>query len=361
MAELSTKEYTSRLAVIRESMRRKKIDALLVTDLTNVRYLSGFSGSAGFLFITKKNLFFGTDFRYKDQSQQEVEGWDIIIEKISRLQTLKNLLRKSGIRKLGFESSVSYAFYRQLSRLGLQIIAIDNLVEELRAIKSTSEIELIKKAVKRAESAFLDIKPFIRQGATERSIALRLGERLRKRGCKNLPFEIIVASGSQSALPHAKPTDKKLRLGDLVIIDWGGESDGYYSDMTRTFLIHGQTIGKQQELYRIVLAANKKAISLVKPGQESKLIDSAARTLIGNAGYREHFGHGTGHGVGLHVHELPRISWNKSVPLRENMVFTIEPGIYLPGLGGVRIEDMVVVREKDAEVLTSLNKELEVL
>jgi Xaa-Pro aminopeptidase len=361
MENLSDIAYAPRLISVREIMKKKKIDGFLVTDMTNIRYLTGFSGSSGFLFVTGKEQFFTTDFRYKEQSEQEVKGWNIRIERGSRIETIKNLFKKSGIRKLGFESSASYIFYRQLSDRGLQVIATDQFIERLRAIKSSAEIDLIKKAVIRAEEAFLDVKPFIREGTQERTIALRLSERLRKRGCRNVPFEIIVASGSHSALPHARPTDKKFQKGDLVIIDWGGEADGYYSDMTRTFLIRGQNISKQKELYQIVLSANRKAISSVSPGMKSKQVDSAARTLIRNAGYGEQFGHGTGHGVGLQVHESPRISWNKSVPVRENMVFTIEPGIYVPGLGGVRIEDMVVVRKKKGEVLTSLRKELEII
>jgi len=361
MGKISDFVYASRIALIRETMKKKKIDGFLVTDITNIHYLTGFSGSSAFLFITDKEHFFTTDFRYKDQSEQEVKGWDIVIEKGNRIRIIQNFCKKTGTKNLGFESSVTYIFYRQLSQKGLQVTAADHFIERLRTIKNEAEINTIRKAVKRAEEAFLDVKPFIREGARERAIALRLEERLRKKGCRNIPFEIIVAAGSHAALPHARPTEKKIQKGDLVIIDWGGEADGYCSDMTRTFLIRGQNISKQKELYQIVLGANRKAISSVIPGIASKQIDSTARTFIKNAGYGEMFGHGTGHGVGLQVHELPRISWNKSTPIRENMVFTVEPGIYVPGFGGVRIEDMVVVREKKAEVLTSLRKELEII
>jgi Xaa-Pro aminopeptidase len=353
--------FESRLSLIWETLKKKKIDSFLVTDMTNIRYLTGFSGSSGFLFLSEKEHVFATDFRYKDQSQQEVKGWDIIIETGNRIQTIKSLCRKTGTKNLGFESSISYLFYRQICRQGFQTTATDHLIERLRAIKTSAEIDLMKKAVSRAEEAFLDVKPFIREGTRERAVALRLGNRLWKKGCRNIPFEIIVASGSLSALPHATPTDKKLQKGDLIIIDWGGEADGYYSDMTRTFLIRGQNLSRQKELYQIVLEAHRKATSAVVPGISAKQIDSAARTYISNTGYGGLFGHGTGHGVGLQVHELPRISWNKSVTVRENMVFTIEPGIYLPGFGGVRIEYMVVVRKKKGEVLTSLRRELEIL
>ncbi len=361
MKTISDSVYTSRLVLIREAMKKKKIDGFLVTDITNIHYLTGFSGSSGFLFITGKEHFFSTDFRYRDQAEQEVKGWDIVIERGNRIQTIQNLYKKTGTKNLGFESSVSYEFYNQLSQKTFRITAAGHFIERLRTIKIEAEINTIKEAVKRAEEAFLEVKPFIQEGTRERGIALRLEERLRKKGCRNIPFEIIVASGSHSALPHARPTEKKLQKGDLVIIDWGGEADGYCSDMTRTFLIRGQNIGKQKEIYQIVLGANRRAISSVIPGVGSRQIDSAARTFIKNAGYGEMFGHGTGHGVGLQVHELPRISWNKSSPVRENMVFTVEPGIYMPGVGGVRIEDMVVVREKKAEVLTSLKKELEII
>lgn len=353
--------FRSRLAALRKTLKRKKIPALLVTDITNIRYLTGFSGSSGFLFITDKESCFITDFRYREQSEHEVREWAIVIEKEKRIDTIKNLCRKTGTRTLGFEDSASFALYRQLSRQGLSLIPAEQLIEKLRMIKAPPEIDLIKLAVERAESAWRDVKPFIRIGARERDIAARLGDRLRKVGCRNIPFEIIVASGRHSALPHAKPTDKKLQRGDFVIIDWGGEADGYYSDMTRTLLVRGPQVGRQKELYQVVLDANRKAIDAVNTGIQAAVIDHAARSSIREAGYGEFFGHGTGHGVGLQVHESPRISRNKRLTIRENMVFTIEPGIYLPGLGGVRIEDMVVVRKEKAEVMTSLERELEII
>ncbi len=353
--------HTPSLVLVREAMKRKKIDGFLVTDIANIRYLTGFTGSSGFLLITRKEQFFGTDFRYRSQSGQEVKGWNIVIERAGRIESIRTLCKKTGTKSLGFESAASYAFYRQLFRQGLSVTATERLIERLREIKTSVEIAGIRKAVVRAEEAFLEVKPFIRKGTRENAIASRLADRLRRKGCRNIPFGIIAASGSNSALPHAEPTDKKLENGDLVIIDWGGEAGGYFSDITRTFLVRGENISKQIELYEVVLAANRKAISSTRPDIQSREIDGAARTLIRNAGYGAQFGHGTGHGVGLQVHESPRISWNRSVTIRENMVFTIEPGIYVPGLGGVRIEDMVVVGKKKAEVLTSMKKELEIL
>jgi Xaa-Pro aminopeptidase len=220
----------------------------------------------------------------------------------------------------------------------------------------------VQEAVRRAEAAFLDIKPYIRVGMRERAIALRLDERLKKHGSRQIPFDIIVSSGPNSAMPHAKPNERKLQRGDLVIIDWGGEANGYFSDMTRTFVLRGDhAVSKPKEIYNIVLEANRKAISSVTHGLQTKEVDTAARDFIKDAGYGEFFGHGTGHGVGLRVHEDPRITWIRSEIIRENMVFTIEPGIYIPGLGGVRIEDMVVVKQNGCKVLTGLPKKLEIL
>jgi len=362
MIRISDTLYSSRLIKIREVMASKKLDAVLVTDMTNVRYLTGFTGSSGFLFITGKERIFTTDFRYKDQSVQEVKGWDIVIEKRDRIGTIKGLAQKNRIKKLGLESSVSYEFYDRLFRTGLNIIAVGRLIEKLRLTKTDEEISSIREAAQRAENAFLEVKPFMKLGVREQSIALRLEERLKANGCRRIPFQIIVASGSNSALPHAQPTEKKLDRGDLVILDWGAEADGYFSDMTRTLLMRGdRNASKKREIYEIVRKANRTAISAVSPGVKTSEVDKAAREVIKRTGYAEFFGHGTGHGIGLEVHEAPRISWTKSERIRENMVFTIEPGIYVPGLGGVRIEDIVVVGNKKAKVLTSLSKELEII
>ena len=261
------------------------------------------------------------------------------------------------MKKLGIESSVSYSFFRRLSEAGIVFRDLEGLLEKIREIKTDSEIAAIKEAVRRAEKAFLEVRPHIKAGIREHAVALRLEERLKKNGCRKAAFDIIVASGPNAALPHAKPTEKKIDPGDLVIIDWGGEADGYFSDMTRTLLVKGgEHISKKKEIYQIVLEANKRSISSVAAGIQAKKVDGAARNYIKSSGYGDCFGHGTGHGVGLQVHEAPRITWTGSVLLRENMVFTIEPGIYIPGIGGVRIEDIVVVDRDQPTVLTTLPK-----
>ncbi len=377
-----------RLTRLRESIEGKGIHGFLITNLINVRYLSGFAGSSGFILIAKDKNIFVTDFRYKEAAERELEGgrgtgrkksighgWDIIIEKGDRLRVIKHLITDLRIRSLGFESSLAYDFFKGLSRCGARLRPFHGIVEKLRAIKDREEIRLVKESITRAEAAFLDVKPYLRPGRREREIALLLEEELKKRGCNRLPFDIIVSSGIRSAMPHAQAGDKRLSPGDLVVIDWGGEAGGYCSDMTRTFLIKGTgpqkgrkilreteaDIPKKIEIYRSVLEANRKAASSVVPGIGSRAIDNAARDSIKNAGYGKFFGHGTGHGVGLEVHELPRITWTKNEIIKENMVFTIEPGIYVEGLGGVRIEDMVLVKPGGVEVLTKLPRKLEII
>jgi Xaa-Pro aminopeptidase len=346
---------------IRDFFRYKGIDSLLVTDITNVRYLSGFSGSSGFLFITGKENFFVSDFRYKEQSEKEVAGWEIVLEKGTRINAIKHLSLRAKTRKLGFESSMTYSYYRSLSRAGFHLTPVKGLIEKMREQKDICEIAAIREAIRRAETAFLEVKPYIKAGIRENALALRLEERLKKNGCRKIPFDIIVASGPNAAMPHAKPSDRKLEQGDCVLIDWGGEADGYFSDMTRTLIIKGNSISRQERIYTTVLEANRRAISAVAPGIQSRQIDNAAREHIKQSGYGDLFGHGTGHGVGLQVHEAPRITWTTSAAVKKNMVFTIEPGIYLPGVGGVRIEDMVTVGDQKAVVLTSLPKTLEII
>jgi Xaa-Pro aminopeptidase len=362
MPERSAGHPSSRLYLLRENLKRKHLDGLLVSEIDNVRYLTGFSGTSGFALITGKEAFFVTDFRYREQSTREVKDWNIVIEKGKRVRTIYDLSKKNSISRLGFESSLSYEFYEKLSKTDLRLQAVKGLVEKFREMKDASEISSIREATTRAEAAFLDVKPYVKCGTRELSVALRLEERLKKRGCRRIPFDIIVASGPNSAMPHARPAERKLSEGDLVVIDWGGEADGYFSDMTRTFLLKGGAeSGKKRKIYQTVLTANSKAIACVCPGLESRKIDEAARSFIQKAGYGEFFGHGTGHGVGLQVHESPRITWSMSEVIREGMVFTIEPGIYVPGLGGVRIEDMVVVGKRKANMLTSLPREMEIL
>jgi|Deesub1362A_J573_1020465.scaffolds.fasta_scaffold04794_4 Xaa-Pro aminopeptidase len=348
--------------LLKEKIRENKIDGLLVTNLINIRYLSKFTGSSAFMILTEGNGVFVTDFRYEEQAKKEVKDYEIRIEKGERTGEIIKICHDLKIKKLGFESEdVTYGFYVKLRRK-IRVKPIRDLIESLRAVKSDEEIRAIKRAIKRAERAFRKLIPHIREGVTERAIAMRLETFLKEEGCKKLPFEVIVASGHMAALPHATPGNRRIKRGDLVVIDWGGEYNGYFSDMTRTLIVgRGDDLAEKRKIYNCVLEAQERAIKSVRAGMLSTHVDKEARDYIKRSGYGEYFGHGTGHGVGLEVHEAPVISWRKREILKKNMVFTIEPGIYIPGLGGVRIEDMILVKNNRAEVLTSLPKKLKII
>ena len=312
--------------------------------------------------LRRTDRIFCTDSRYEEQAKQEIKGFDILIEKEERPKEIIERAKSLGIKTLGFESTASYDFYRSLLRKGIKIKAVSNFIEDMRKIKDADEIAMIRKAIARAEKAFLKVKEYIKPGFSERQVALRLEENLKKEGCYSIPFDIIVASGRNSALPHAKPTEKKIKPGDLVVVDWGGEAGGYFSDMTQIFPDTGEGTfpGKKRYTRQYCRRIFRLFIQL-QSGLSSRMVDKAARDSIKKAGYADFFGHGTGHGVGLDVHELPRISRLGRESVKAGMVFTIEPGVYIPEIGGVRIEDMVLVEKSGCRVLTALPKGLEIL
>ena len=351
----------SRIERLRRIIRRKKINALLVTNIRNVRYLTGFTGSSAFALITATKALFFTDFRYTEQAGYEVTHFERVTEKGNRVRLIRNLVKEMAIGRLGFEASASYYFYEELHKAGISLAPQSGLVEKMRMIKDSVEVEKIMEAIRRAEDAFIAVKPAIRPGVAERAIGLRLESELKKRGCARAAFDIIIASGRHSSMPHAGQTEKKIERGDFVIIDWGGEADGYYSDMTRTVLMAGPEMSRKKRIYDIVNTAREKAIREAQAGMKSSEVDRAARQHISAAGYGEFFGHGTGHGIGLDVHENPRISWAGRETLADGMVFSVEPGIYVPGFGGVRIEDLVLMQGGKARTLTQLNRKLEII
>ncbi len=349
-------------AELRKLLSKAGVDAILVTDPVNVRYLSGFTGTSGFLIISQKHTVLCTDFRYKEQVKHEVSGFSVVIEDSERTGEIRDICKERGIKKLGFEAhNVTYDFHKRLMNKKVKLTPLNKTVEELRIVKVPDELKFIRIAVKRAETAFRKLLPHIKAGAKELKLAVMLEEFIKKEGCKTLPFGVILASGSMSALPHAQPGNKTLKKGDLVVIDWGGECEGYFSDMTRTLLIKGRNMDRQKEIYYTVLEAQKRALNAVKPGAATADIDAAARDYIDAKGHGDFFGHGTGHGVGLEVHESPGLSWRSKEKIRENMVFTVEPGIYRPDIGGVRIEDMVVCGKGKPELLTTLPKKLKII
>ncbi|MCI4624795.1 MAG: Xaa-Pro peptidase family protein [Candidatus Magnetoovum sp. WYHC-5] len=351
-----------RIKQIAKHLKLDKGNAFLVSELVNIRYLTGFSGSSALLLVLEEgSAYFFTDFRYKEQSEYEVKDAQVIITKGKGLDFLKFFLKRKGINHLFVEDTMAIREYRSLA-FSFNVRVIKAIVESFRRFKNEVELANIRKAVTCAEEALISIKGYIKKGVSERSIALRLEEAVKAQGASKLPFDFIVAAGANSSLPHARASDKKIAAGELLIIDWGAEANGYFSDMTRTFIFDGSDIGKKVQIYGIVLDANKKAISAAKCGLTGAQIDFAARKTIEDAGYGQYFGHGTGHGVGLNVHEEPTISrYGGRGTISATMVFTIEPGIYIPGLGGVRIEDMVVVDDTSTQLLTSLSKEIEII
>lgn len=346
---------------VHNALLSRGIDGMLVTALRNVRYLTSFSGSYGLLVISGKERIFFTDGRYKEYAAKELRGCTIVIDEKDILRAAIEFVRSLGIKTLGFESSLPYASYKKLLRNGFRVKAVSHLVEDLRKIKDLRELKLTNTAVKRAEMAFRKVKPHIKKGISEKQIARMLEDRLRDGGCVSIPFDIIVASGGNSALPHAKPSHRKIRAGDFILVDWGGEAGGYFSDMSRTFLVQGKDLSKKKEIYETVLTAQAAAIHSVSEGKHTRQVDKAARDVIKKAGYGDCFGHGTGHGIGLDVHELPRVSHVGGETVKKNMIFTIEPGVYIPGLGGVRIEDMILARKNGCAVMTGLPKKLEII
>jgi len=351
----------TRVEGLRHTISLKKNDAFLVSNIKNIRYLSGFTGSSAFALVTADRAFFFTDFRYREQVESEVQNFELGLEKGKRVSLIRTLTKKLGIRRIGFESSIPFDFYDQLRKLPVALIPQGGVIEKLRMIKDAGELKSIKEAIRRAEEAFLTVKPRIKPGITERSVALGLEEELKKRGCRRIPFDIIVASGKHSSMPHACQTEKKIEKGDFVIIDWGGEAGGYYSDMTRTLLMSGPDMARKKNIFDIVNRARQRAIGEVGEGRKAFEVDAAARQYIRDAGYGDFFGHGTGHGIGLDIHEGPRISWAGRESLARGMVFSIEPGIYLPGIGGVRIEDLVLVGGEKGSTLTTLSRKLELI
>ena len=348
-----------KLAKLREKLREKDLDTLLVTGEHNRRYLSGFTGSAGTLVITADAAILITDFRYIEQATGQAPHFQIRRHD-DFLQTLEEVFSECGCHRVGFESDiVTYAQYIkwQEKMEHIEWVATPGLVEELRMIKTENELAQMEKAATIADRAWEQLLPQMKPGATERELALELEFLMRRQGANGLAFDIILAAGPNGALPHAVPSDRPLQNGDLVVMDFGARYGGYCSDMTRTVVI-GKACQRTRTLYNIVLEAQLAAVAAVKPGKTGIEVDKVAREIITQAGYGEQFGHGLGHGVGLAVHEEPRLSPKGETVLQPGMAVTVEPGIYIPDFGGVRIEDLVVVTETGCHILTNSPKEI---
>jgi Xaa-Pro aminopeptidase len=334
---------------------------MLVTRPENQRYLSGFTGSDGALLISAERAMLLTDFRYFEQVEEEAPDFELVKVAQRAPLALKNSLKELGIRRLGFESThMPYGMYQEWRKAtrGTRWMPTKEVVESIRLIKDEQELAKIREAVAITDAACDHIRQFIKAGMTEKEVAWELEVYMRTHGAEGIAFGFIVGSGPNGAKPHAVLQDRKISEGEPIVMDMGARVDGYQSDLTRTICL-GKPDEKLREVYDVVLRAQLAAEQQAKPGMTGQEVDAIARNVIAEAGYGEHFGHGLGHGVGLAVHEQPSVNSRGSTPLQLGMVFTIEPGVYLTGWGGVRIEDLVWMTESGVEVLSKARKELQ--
>lgn len=340
-----------------------EVDLLLVTDLLNVRYLSGFVGTNGFVLVGAQTRILATDFRYIEQAQAQVEGFDIELLKGGFAEALTKLLPAQRPLRLGFDdTNITFRQHRHLLEAlpdGVELVPAGGLVEQLRVLKSADEIAAIEAAAQLADTVFQWLAEQSFSQYTERGLVAAIESQLRARGADGTSFPPIVAAGPHGALPHAEPRDVAIPPNTLVVVDFGAKLDGYCSDCTRTYAT-GPLEPEAEAVYRLVLEAQLAALDALRAGVTGVAVDAAARDRIATAGHKEHFGHGLGHGVGLEVHEEPRLSpgAEDQSPLAAGSVVTVEPGVYLPGRFGVRIEDLAVVTEAGYRLLTPFTKEL---
>jgi Xaa-Pro aminopeptidase len=349
----------NRLHVLKEKIIKKGLDGLIITRLPNIRYLSGFTGSEALILISKDRFIFLTDFRYIEQAQEECKGLEIVERKKPAIKALVNLVGKLRLKTVGFESEgLSFAQYSELKARIRKTVPLKGLVEEMREVKEKEEIDLIKKAVKVSEAAFEKVLRDVQPGLTERQIANRLEYNMKESGADGTAFETICALGERASLPHAHPSDITLSEGVALLVDWGARWRLYNSDLTRVVFLNRIT-PQARKIYQIVKKAQSLAIEKVREGVTAREVDLVARKYIEGQGYGKCFGHGLGHGIGLEVHEGPRLYKTNKKPLKAGMVVTVEPGIYLPKWGGVRIEDMVLVKQDGCEIVSHAPKSLD--
>ncbi len=355
--------HAQRVSRVRERLREESLDALLVTAPSNRRYISGFTGTSGLVVITHTDAWLVTDFRYVEQAGEQAPLFQVVEHHGEAVHTLKELLHKAGVQQLGFDQNhLVYGEYLRLQEAlqPIRLVPTAEWIERLRYVKDPEEIQLIRKAAVIAEQAFAHVLTILRPGVRESDVALELEYKMRQLGASGPSFDTIVASGPRSALPHGVASQRVLQAGDMITLDFGARYQGYCSDLTRTVAL-GQVDPRLQEIYQIVLAAQLKGLSEIGPGMTGREADAVVRSYISDRGYGEAFGHATGHAIGLDIHEAPSLSRRCETILEKGMVLTVEPGIYVPGLGGVRIEDDVLLTDHGLEVLTRAPKEFMVL
>lgn len=355
-----TDNSRKRLDALRKAFTPGNIDALLVSQADNRRYFSGFSGSAGYLLVTSMRQILATDFRYVEQVKREAPDYELYQTAGEMVKWFAQLASGLGVHRLGYEvESLSCGAHERLESaarpLGITLEPVTGVLEAIRAIKDAVEIELIKKAVAISDAAIAHAGEVLREGISELELAWEIEKYMREHGSQALPFEVIVAAGLNSTLPHARPSEYTVRAGEPVVIDIGARVGGYVSDLTRTLCV-GARDERFQAVYGTVLGAQLAAEKRIKEGVTGHAADSYARAVIEQAGYGAYFGHGLGHGLGLVAHESPRLGTNSKDMLARSMVFTVEPGIYLPEWGGVRIEDTVLLTGDGLEVLSKADK-----
>ena len=351
-----------KLQRFRENLAAEKIDAMIITNPYNRRYISNFTGTSGIVVISEKEAKFITDFRYTEQAAKQAGGFEIVKHTGPIENEVAAQLKAMGAKKVGFEQDdLTFALYKTYEGVVEgELVPLSGFVEKLRLIKTPEEIKILKDAADIADAAFEHILGFIRPGLTEMEVSNELEFFMRKAGATSSSFDTIVASGARSALPHGVASDKVIEKGDFVTLDYGALYKGYISDITRTVAV-GEPSDELKKIYGITLEAQVYAMENIKPGLTGKQADALARDIIAAKGYGEYFGHSLGHGIGLEVHEGPGLSFKSDIVLEKGMTVTCEPGIYLPGVGGVRIEDDLLLTEGGNERLTHSTKELIIL
>ena len=333
-----------------------------MTNPYNLRFITGFTGTAGLALITPNDAWFITDFRYTEQAGEQVKEFKVVQAQKGLIDEVARIAGEAAVERLAFEQDyMTFATYSQYQeKLTATLEPVSGVIEKLRMVKSPEELEVLKAAAKIADDAFEHICSYIKAGMTELEVSNELEFFMRSQGATSSSFDIIVASGLRSALPHGVASDKKIEQGDLITLDFGALYNGYVSDITRTVAV-GEPSDKLKEIYQVVLDSQMLALEKIKPGMTGIEADAIARDYIKSKGYGEAFGHSTGHGIGLEVHEGPGLSFRSETVLEPGMAVTVEPGIYLPGIGGVRIEDDILITETGNERLTHSSKELRIL
>jgi Xaa-Pro aminopeptidase len=346
-----------RLSKVRQFLADSQLEACLIMKPENRIYVSGFTGTSGMLLVTQQQALLLTDFRYVEQASKQASLFEVVKHGTPAVDTLKQVIINSGVKRIAVESNyVTIQQYNEFTQNILDVEWVPITIDKIRRVKDESEIAKIRKAVAIADAAFQHILPFIKPGVREKELSLELETFMRRSGSEKNAFDFIVASGERSSLPHGVASDKIVQMGELLTMDYGCVFDHYHSDMTRTVAV-GNVRPELYDLYRVVTQAQQAALQHIRPGLKGLEVDKIARDIITANGYGQYFGHGLGHGVGLAIHEEPRLAPADETVLEPGMVVTVEPGIYVSNVGGVRIEDMVLVTADGCEILTQSRKE----